>query len=177
MQAAELASKSALATAPSVGTRTAMLSVLAESFSSEGDEADEASSSSSTSAAAAAMAVAGTPSYYVSANPLLDSLALTSGVEHMKLASQPLQAGATLQGLNSVLHLQHGVVLQQQHLSGVSSCKSLAAAVEEAAEAAAAEMQLGQVGNGAVCEVRLRPTPSGQSLMTSGSASPVRAVG
>eukprot|EP00878_Enallax_costatus_P016281 GHUV01017078.1.p1 GENE.GHUV01017078.1~~GHUV01017078.1.p1 ORF type:complete len:485 (+),score=122.48 GHUV01017078.1:578-2032(+) len=159
--------------------RTALLSVLAESFSSEGDEGDDQLSqpiSLGPEAIAAATAAVGG---FTANDALSASLALASGVSDVTLGQEQLQQGA-----QQLLQLQQGqqpapLLLRQStqellelarsasHHKRVSSMgsKGHLAAVDADSDDTAVQLQRRSSGE-AVCEVRLRMTPSGSSLST-----------
>lgn len=165
--------------------RTALLNVLAESFSSETDDscsmvnqpislAPDAAAAAAARAAAALEAAAAE----AAADPMAASLALASGVSRLSLDQQQLQLLGRVQPLLQPQQLQQlppGSSHQQQQqrphrrIDSIGSHKSLAAAEEEeAAVAAAAELQKSSGGE-AVCEVRLRTSHSTPSLASAGS--------
>lgn len=137
--------------------RTALLSVLAESFSSEGDEGDDLQQPIALAPediAAATAAMGGT----AATDALSASLALASGVCDAASEQEHLQLQSTHQLLQLARSLSH-----HRRLSSLGS-KGHLAAMEADSDAA---LQLHRSSSGeAVCEVRLRLSPSGSVLGT-----------
>ncbi|WIA36954.1 hypothetical protein OEZ86_008194 [Tetradesmus obliquus] len=180
--------------------RTALLSVLAESFSSEDDDNcsvvnQPISLAPAAAAAAAARAAAAMAAAQEADDPLAASLALASGINDLDLEQQQLQLPSQPQQLQQQQPMQQLEVplalnrqgsqhqwQQQQHSrhrrsnSMGGSHKSLHAAEEVAAAAAAAKELQKRAGGEAVCEVRLKMSQSGASLPSAGSVPHMQTV-
>jgi serine/threonine protein kinase len=173
--------------------RTALLSVLAESFSSEDDDNcsvvnQPISLAPAAAAAAAARAAAAMAAAQAADDPLAASLALASGVTDLDLEQQQLHLPSQPQQLQQQpvqqLDLHAHRQQQQQHRqhrhrssnSMGGSHKSLQAAEEVAATAAGSKELQKRAGGEAVCEVRLKMSQSGASLPSAGSVPHIQTV-
>jgi serine/threonine protein kinase len=177
--------------------RTALLSVLAESFSSEDDDncsvvnqpISLAPAAAATAAARAAAAVAAAQD---AEDPLAASLALASGVTDLdleqqqvclpihpqQLQPQPMQQLGSHPSL-SRQQQQQRQPSQHRHRRSNSvggSHKSLQGVEEAAAAAAAAKELQKRAGGEAVCEVRLKMSQSGAPLPSAGSVPHMQTV-
>jgi hypothetical protein len=176
--------------------RTALLSVLAESFSSEDDDNcsvvnQPISLAPAAAAAAAARAAAAMAAAQDAEDPLAASLALASGVTDLDLEQQQLHLPVHPQQLQPQLmqqlgshpslsrHQQQRQPSQHRHRRSNSmggSHKSLQGVEEAVAAAAAAKELQKRAGGEAVCEVRLKMSQSGASLPSAGSVPHMQTV-